>query len=251
MCEYVYLYMYIHIYIYAYIDTYEHIQIYIHMYIYVYICMHIHIYIYVHVHTYKCMRIYVCVCTHKSHPIFKYQTSTKAIQPLSFSNALTICSRWVNGTCCTHKWISKSAHEWTPLHLNASRHATRATERITHMDGPRNTYDWVMSDMWMGHVTHMNAACYAHGRVMSYIWMSHVAQRDCTFRNTPVSHAWENHVAHMRESCHMHHSIMSHVGNTPNVAHSVRRGRRWGCCVRHWGCFLENYVACMIESCTT
>ena len=53
----------------------------------------------------------------------------------------------------------------------------------------RDTYEWVMSHIWMSHVTHMNELCHTYGWVMSHIWMRHITR--------------------MNESCHAYEWVMS------------------------------------------
>ena len=38
---------------------------------------------------------------------------------------------------------------------------------------PCDTFEWVMSHIWIRHVTHLNESCHIYERIMQHIWMSH------------------------------------------------------------------------------
>jgi len=80
-----------------------------------------------------------------------------------------------------------------------------------------NTYEWVVSHIWMSRVTHMNESCHTYEWVVSHIWMSlthmdtgqscwECCRKEKKSRmNVRVTHEWVwqiwmCHVMHMNES---------------------------------------------------
>jgi len=54
----------------------------------------------------------------------------------------------------------------------------------------RHIYEWVMSNIWMGHVTHMNGSCHIYEWVMSNIWMRRVIHMN----ETCYTYEWDFHI---------------------------------------------------------
>jgi len=76
----------------------------------------------------------------------------------------------------------------------------------------QDTYEWVMSHIWMSHVTHMNELCHTYEWVMSHVCMSHVTSA-FSKRPSPANKLYTRirHATHMNESCHKYQWVMAHL----------------------------------------
>jgi len=96
------------------------------------------------------------------------------------------------------------------------------------MNGSCDTYEWVMSNVWMGRVTHMNEPCHTYEWCMSHMWVSHVTYYECHFTRTNEScdtcatydrvepcHTYEWGMSHW---CHIDDSLICHINESlPHV----------------------------------
>jgi len=98
-----------------------------------------------------------------------------------------------------YKWVTKYIYIFVTNHISESC--------TTHMKWDHlwcwiwmscDSYEWVMSHIWMSHVTHVTSvpeSCHICDWVMSHIWLSHVTHQShvtqtiesCT-NHTPESH---------------------------------------------------------------
>jgi len=101
----------------------------------------------------------------------------------------------------THRYMNELCHIYMSHTKMPHTYISHTYIPHTHRHEICDTYEWVMSHIWVSHVTHMNESCHTYEWVMSHIWMSHVTHMNesCHTYEWVMSHIWMSHVTHMSE----------------------------------------------------
>jgi len=96
----------------------------------------------------------------------------------------------------------------------------------SHLNGSRESHEWVMLHIRMSHGTHTHESCHTCGCGTWHIWMSHVTRKNESCHTYKwVMSLCISHVAHMTKSCGTYglvtwHTWMSHVPCTNESRHT-------------------------------
>jgi len=113
-------------------------------------------------------------------------------------------------------WCMRRSVEWRLRCARAAREHGQQDKRAPSC----NTYERILSRVWMSRVTHMKESCHVYEWVVSHIWMISVmhTNESCHTRMSRVTHEWV--VSHTNESCHTRTWITLHVSDSNESCHA-------------------------------